>query len=61
MVSVTPAGSAGASAALPGTLRLPLRVVLEDLRIERLTVAGAEPIEFAPVVGSATLGLTRLV
>lgn len=58
-VSVTPAGSAGASAALPGTLRLPLRVVLEDLRIERLTVAGDKAIEFAPVVGSATLGLTR--
>jgi len=58
-VTVTPAGSARASAALPGTLRLPLRVALKDLRIDRLTVAADQPIEFAPVVGSATLGLTQ--
>ncbi len=53
------AGGATA-AAPPASLRVPIRVALQDLRIDRLVVDdGKAPLEFAPVAGAVTLGLTR--
>jgi len=58
-VTVTPAAGGAGAAAPPSTLRLPIRVDLQDVRIERVVVAGNAPLELAPVAGSLTLGLTR--
>ncbi|MFZ5558567.1 MAG: translocation/assembly module TamB domain-containing protein [Pseudomonadota bacterium] len=59
-LSVKVAGDGGAAPSPPASLRVPIRVELRDLRIDRLSVdAGAEPLEFAPVAGSATFGVTR--
>ncbi len=51
----------GATAAAPPlSLRVPIRVVLQDLRIARLVVDdGDAPLTFTPVAGAVTLGLTR--
>jgi translocation and assembly module TamB len=58
-VSVTPAAGERTAAAFPASLRVPLRIALRDVRIERVTVQGDAPLEFSPVAGSATFGLTR--
>lgn len=58
-VTVTPAAGERSNATFPASLRVPLRIALKDLRIERLVVRGSSPLEFAPVAGSATFGLTR--
>jgi len=58
-VSVKTTADGSAAASPPVTLRVPLRVALKDVRIERVVVAGRTPIEIAPLAGALTLGLTR--
>lgn len=58
-LSVTTAGG-DAAGAPPASLRVPIRVELRELRIERLTVAtGSESLAFAPVAASVKLGVTQ--
>jgi len=50
----------GAAPAGPQGLRVPIRVTVEDLRVDDLIVDdGKAPLKFAPVVGAITLGFTR--
>jgi translocation and assembly module TamB len=58
-VTVKPAAGGAAAAAHPVTLRVPLRVALQDVRIERVVVTGTTPFTLAPLAGSVTLGLIR--
>ncbi|MDX1376752.1 MAG: translocation/assembly module TamB domain-containing protein, partial [Burkholderiales bacterium] len=55
-----PDGGEEGAATPPPTLRVPLRVALEDIRVERLEVtAGEETHALGPIAGALTLGLTR--
>ena len=57
-LTLTRAGGGAATPAPPASLRVPVQVALQNLRIERLVVVtGEQRLEFAPVAGSATLGL----
>jgi len=52
--------SGDASAAVPAALRVPLRVALNDVRVERIEIVdGDGALEFKPLAASLTLGLTR--
>jgi len=50
----------GSGLAVPKTLRVPIRVAVQDLRVDRLTVDdGDTQRQFAPVAGALTLGFLR--
>ncbi|HSH06877.1 MAG TPA: translocation/assembly module TamB domain-containing protein [Burkholderiales bacterium] len=49
-----------ASAAVPAALRVPLRVALNDVRVERIAILREDAtLELKPLAASLTLGLTR--